>query len=102
MDQKKLHEVDIAGIPLKLLSQNDEATVRQLVQYVDQKIKEALPLTKTGSIQNAALLAALHIAEELHRIKRDSYAELGRLAEQTQNIVNNIDIASDSPSSLNN
>lgn len=63
-------QVSIAGVPLRLRSSHDEETVNELVRLVDSKIGEALPLTKTGSIQNASILAALNLAEELLLLKR--------------------------------
>ena len=62
---KTLYELSIAGLPFKLKSSHDEQTVQQLVEFVDQKVKEALQATKSGSFQSAAILAALNIAEEL-------------------------------------
>lgn len=63
-------QVSIAGVPLRLRSSHDEETVNELVRLVDTKIGETLPLTKTGSIQNASILAALNLAEELLLLKR--------------------------------
>ncbi len=55
---------------MRLRSSHDEETVNELVRLVDTKIGETLPLTKTGSIQNASILAALNLAEELLLLKR--------------------------------
>jgi len=63
-------QVSIAGVPLRLKSSHDLETVNELVRMVDEKIRQALPLTKTGSIQNASILAALNMAEELLLLKR--------------------------------
>ncbi len=63
-------QVSIAGVPLRLKSSHDLETVNELVRMVDEKIRQALPLTKTGSIQNASILAALNMAEELLILKR--------------------------------
>ncbi len=63
-------QVSIAGVPLRLKSSHDLETVNELVRMVDDKIRQAMPLTKTGSIQNASILAALNMAEELLILKR--------------------------------
>lgn len=63
-------QVTIAGVPLRLKSSHDLETVNELVRMVDEKIRQALPLTKTGSIQNASILASLNMAEELLILKR--------------------------------
>lgn len=69
-DSARPLEVSIAGVPLRLKSSHDLETVNELVRMVDDKIRQALPLTKTGSIQNASILAALNMAEELLLLKR--------------------------------
>ena len=38
-----VHDVIIAGIPLKLKSEKDYEAVNKLVTYVDKKITDALP-----------------------------------------------------------
>lgn len=69
-NQDSSAQVSIAGVPLRLKSSHDLETVNELVRMVDEKIRQALPLTKTGSIQNASILAALNMAEELLILKR--------------------------------
>jgi cell division protein ZapA len=86
-----LHEVAIAGVPLRLKSTHDEATVSELVALVDRKVKEALPLTKTGSIQNAAILAALHLAEEFLTLKRMAQVELEKLEAKTLKVISEME-----------
>lgn len=86
-----LYEVEIAGIPLRLKSSHDEQTVNELVQLVDRKVREALPLTKTGSIQNAAILASLHLAEEYLLLKRKARVELDSLEAKTLKVISELE-----------
>ena len=83
----KVHEVEIAGVPLRLKSSYDENTVMELVELVDRKVREALPLTRTGSIQNAAILASLHLAEEYFMLKRRTKVELDELELRAQKVL---------------
>ncbi len=85
------YEVKIAGVPLRLRSSQDETVVNELVELVDQKIYEALKLTRTGSIQNAAILAALNLAEEYLSLKRNTRKELDRLEMMTERIVSGLE-----------
>jgi cell division protein ZapA len=85
------YEVVIAGVPLRLKSPYDEKTVNELVALVDQKVKEALPLTKTGSIQNAAILASLHLAEEYFMLKRKASGELDKLEARTVKVISELE-----------
>lgn len=89
--QMRLFEVEIAGVPLRLKSSHDEQTVNELVALVDQKVREALPLTKTGSIQNASILASLHLAEEYLTLKRKAKAELERLEKRTLKVISDLE-----------
>lgn len=86
-----LYEVGIAGVPLRLKSSHDEKTVNDLVSLVDAKIREALPLTKTGAVQNAAILAALHLAEDLLLLKRKAQIELDRLEARTLKVISDLE-----------
>jgi cell division protein ZapA len=83
----KTFEVEIAGVPLRLKSSHDEQTVKELVRLVDEKIREALPLTKTGSIQNASILASLNLAEEYLMLKRKALSELDGLEAKAMKVI---------------
>lgn len=89
--RSRLFEVEIAGVPLRLKSPHDEATVNELVALVDRKIREALPLTKTGSIQNAAILASLHLAEEYLMLRHKAKNELERLEQRTNKVISELE-----------
>ena len=87
----RLFQVSIAGVPLRLKSSHDEQTVNELVALVDRRIREALPLTKTGSIQNASILASLHLAEEFLTLKRKAKTELERLESKTLKVISELE-----------
>lgn len=84
-------QVTIAGVPLRLRSSHDAATVYELVELVDQKVREALPLTKTGSIQNASILAALNMAEELLLLKRRAKEMIGSIEARAQRVIEDLE-----------
>ena len=83
---QRAHELTIAGLPFKLRSSHDEQTVKELVEFVDAKMKQAMQVTKSGSFQSAAVLAALNIAEELILLKRRAQKELDSLEEKALRI----------------
>jgi cell division protein ZapA len=89
--QSRLFEVVIAGVPLRLKSAHDEQTVNELVALVDRKVREALPLTKTGSIQNASILASLHLAEEYLTLRRKAKSELERLESKALKVITDLE-----------
>lgn len=90
-EQAKVYEVNIAGVPLRLKSSNDEETVRELIALVDRKVREALPLTKTGSIQTASIFASLHLAEELLNFKREAFGQLQSLESKAEKVLSDLE-----------
>jgi cell division protein ZapA len=78
-NDKKTFDFKIAGVPYKLKTSHGEHTVNELVDYVNHKVTEALAITKNSSFQNAAVLAAFNIAEEMILLKQRAGAELDKL-----------------------
>ena len=88
---KKNFDFKIAGVSYKIKSSHTEETVQNLVNYVDQKVTDAMKVTKNASFQNAAVLAALNIAEELILLKTRAYDELEILEEKASKLASKID-----------
>ena len=80
--EKKTFDFLIAGVPYKLKTSHDDATVQELVDFVNNKMTQALAVTKNGSFQNAAVLTAMNLAEELILLKRQAHRELERIEEK--------------------
>lgn len=89
--EKPIFEVELAGIPLKLRSSHDDQTVKDLVNLVDSRISQAMPKVKHGSLQTAAILAALNIAEELMLLKRQAVQQLERLEHKAEKIITSLE-----------
>ncbi len=83
LDSKRSFNFSIAGVPYKIKTSHDDATVQELVDFVNNKMSQAMAVTKNGSFQNAAILTALNIAEELILLKRRAHRELEKLEEKT-------------------
>lgn len=79
---KRTHEFQIAGVPYKLRTSHDEELVKELVEFLNQRMSQALAVTKNASYQNAAVLTALHLAEELILLKKKASQELESLEEK--------------------
>lgn len=82
LTDKKTYEFNIAGLPYRLRSSHDDQTVNELVEFVNNKMKQAMAATKSGSFQSAAVLAALNIAEELILLKKRALSELDELEDR--------------------
>lgn len=73
------YEVQVAGLPLKLRTTHHESTVRELVHLVDSKFNEAMTVHSNISFQNAILLTALHMAEDLVFLKKGAEQRLDQI-----------------------
>jgi cell division protein ZapA len=88
---KNVYEVHVAGLPLKLRSSHDQQTVSDLINFVDQKVKEAMSVNSSVTYQNALVLASLNIAEELLLLKKTVAAELDRVEERAKAILDQLE-----------
>lgn len=88
---KKTHEFQIAGVPYKLKTSHDDALVQELVEFLNQRMSQALSVTKNGSYQNAAVLTAMHLAEELILLKRKASHELETLEEKVLKLAHDLE-----------
>ncbi len=89
--KKKSFDFKIAGVSYKIKTSHDEKTVEELVQLVNSKVSEAMKATKNGSFQNAAVLAALNMAEEMLLLKKRAKAELEKLEQKAQKLSEDIE-----------
>ena len=76
---KKALEVEILGQKLTISSDAEEGHMLRVAGYVDGKMQELLRASKAPAKNNVAMLAALNIADEYHRLKDSHDAILARL-----------------------
>ena len=62
----------------------------ELVCVVSDKINEAYAHNSQISLQNALMLTALHLAEDLLSTKRSAQSELGKLEVRTKEILSDL------------
>lgn len=89
--EKKTFDFLIAGVPYKLRTSHDDATVQELVEFINDRMNQALAVTKNGSFQNAAVLTAMNLAEELILLKRKAHREMEKLEEKLLRLSNELD-----------
>ena len=90
MSEDKTHmEVTIFGQTLKLRGDADPEMTVKLAEFVDQKMREAVPSTMNLSnvlynerIARVAILAALNIAEELFQLRAEKENEKNLIEEK--------------------
>lgn len=62
-------KVEIYNQTYNIRSDGDNEYIHRLASYVDGKMREVTAGTYTVDSQKVAILAALHIADELHQLK---------------------------------
>ena len=84
---KKEIELDIAGQRLRIRTDEDEAYMRGLAAYVDEQMREIGRGQRGIASVNIAMLTALRIADDYHKLRRlqtEVDTALARLAEQVE------------------
>jgi cell division protein ZapA len=79
--------VMIAGQRLAIRTDADEAYIERLAGYVDTKVREAQQSTKTVASHGAAMLAALSIADDLFRERKEQTEFRRRVREKSERIL---------------
>lgn len=78
MDQQRV-EVEIFGANYTIRSDENPQYTSELAQYVDSKMRNITQKTDTVSTGKVAILAAIHIADELFKTKRTVDYKIERL-----------------------
>ena len=88
-EEKTLMEVSIFGQTLKLRGDANSELTLKLAEFVDQKMREAVPSTMSLSnvlynerLARVAILAALNIAEELLQLRAEKETEKNLIEEK--------------------
>ena len=83
---KKALDVEILGQKFTISSEAEEGYMLKVAGYVDAKMQEFMQASKPVAKSNVAMLAALNIADELHRLKDSHEAVLNRLDQLSKKI----------------
>jgi len=73
-------KIEIYGQPYILKGSESPEYMKELSKYVDEKIRQVQSRNPKLSLDKAAVLAAINIADELKKLKAD-YEELVRIIE---------------------
>lgn len=90
------HEVVLLGKKFKLRSTHDDDYLAALAAFVTAQVGEVQRRGGAVSTLDAALLAALNIADEYHRLKREAEERLAAIGEKTQALLTALDEDSES------
>ena len=86
MLMKKIVKVEILGQNFTLSSESDEAYIKKIAEYVEKKVQDILDYSKAIATFNAAILAALNIADEYHHLKETQDTVAGRISQLSQRV----------------
>ncbi|HDZ62655.1 MAG TPA: cell division protein ZapA [Nitrospirae bacterium] len=82
-------EVKILGQSYSVRTDEDEAYIKKLAQYVDEKLKEIYSAAPNVNHIKAAIMTALGIADEFFKIKM-SQEDLDKMIEEKTKILSGL------------
>lgn len=88
---KRSMSLELFGQRLTVLSDNDEAHVRDLVDFANRKLEEVRDASRRIQTDQIALLALLNVAEELFREKQKGQTLRRRVRERSRKLLGAID-----------
>jgi cell division protein ZapA len=83
----KTFEVKILGQRYKIRSDEDEEYIQQLAKFVNERLIEVQKGTRSVASYNVAILAALNIADSLHKQKEEKDQLEGEVKERIGRIL---------------
>ena len=86
VSMKKALDVEILGQKFTISSDAEEGYMLKVAGYVDGKMQELMRASKSVAKTNVAMLAALNIADEYHRLKDTHEAILHRLEQLSKKV----------------
>ncbi len=85
----RLVEVQILGQSYSIKTDEDEAYIKALAQYVDEKLREVYSAAPNVSHVKAAIMAAFGIADEFFKIKAEQET-LDKMVEEKTEILSGL------------
>lgn len=87
---KRSLNVEILGQSFTISSDADEGYVLRVAGYVNDKMQELSRASKPAAKSNVAMLTALNIADEYHRLKEAHEAMLKRINQLSKQLSSKI------------
>lgn len=89
---KKPVEVMIMGQKFMVRSDSNEDYILEVSRYVDEKVKGVMQSTKSVASLNVALLAAMNIADEFMRFKREKETKIINVEKKIKDLIELVDL----------
>jgi cell division protein ZapA len=91
METVKATTVEILGREYRIRGTADEAYVREVARYVDEKLRAVSQGPSAPASDRVAVLAAINIADELFQLRRASNEEMTSIAQKAQSLIRLLD-----------
>ena len=92
MGKERLVEIKVFGQTYTVKTDAEEDYIREVANYVNEKMEEVLKKTKSVSTLNVAILTALNIADDLLKEKEKRTALLREVEAKSRDLVEKIDL----------
>lgn len=89
---KKTTEISIMGQKFMIRSESNDDYVQQVADFVDEKIGEVMQSTKSVASLNVAILAAMNIADEYFKFRRDKEDSLTKAEKKIKDMIELVDL----------
>ncbi|MBN1283188.1 MAG: cell division protein ZapA [Proteobacteria bacterium] len=89
---KKTTEISIMGQKFMVKSESNDDYVRRIAGFVDQKIEEVMQSTKSVASLNVAILAAMNIADEYFKFKKDRDDRIEKAEKKIKDMIELVDL----------
>lgn len=91
-DVKKTTEISIMGQKFMIRSESNEDYVEEVANFVDQRINEVMQSTKSVASINVAILAAMNIADEYFKFKREREEKFTNATRKIKDMIELVDL----------
>jgi cell division protein ZapA len=89
---KKTTEIMIMGQKFMIRSESNDDYVNEVAGFVDDKINEVMQSTKSVASLNVAILAAMNIADEYFKFKRDHGERFTKAERKIKDLIELVDL----------
>jgi len=89
---KKTTEISIMGQKFMIRSESNDDYVQEVAEFVDQKINEVMTSTKSVASLNVAILAAMNIADEYMKFKRERDEKTHMAEKKIKDLIELVDL----------
>lgn len=89
---KKTTEISIMGQKFMIRSESNDEYVQEVAGFVDEKISEVMSSTKSVASLNVAILAAMNIADEYLKFRRERDAKSNQAEKKIKDLIELVDL----------